>query len=174
MPRDKFLIVDDEDLIRWSLRQKITNWGYQVAEAADGKSALELVDKDEPDVVLLDIRLPDLNGLDVLRAIKEKHSRVVVIMMTAYGVLEDAVTSLRLGAYDFVSKPLNFEELSVTVGNALEAVKLRQEVRHFRERDKKLFDFRNIVGQSKALSDAEDSAAGHSETLGEEGGASDQ
>jgi len=154
MPRDKFLIVDDEDLIRWSLRQKITNWGYQVAEAADGKSALELVDKDEPDVVLLDIRLPDLNGLDVLRAIKEKHSRVVVIMMTAYGVLEDAVTSLRLGAYDFVSKPLNFEELSVTVGNALEAVKLRQEVRHFRERDKKLFDFRNIVGQSKALSDA--------------------
>ncbi len=154
MPRDKFLIVDDEDLIRWSLRQKITNWGYQVAEAADGKSALELVDKDEPDVVLLDIRLPDLNGLDVLRAIKEKHSRVVVIMMTAYGVLEDAVTSLRLGAYDFVSKPLNFEELSVTVGNALEAVKLRQEVRHFRERDKKLFDFRNIVGESKALSDA--------------------
>ena len=154
MPRDKILIVDDEDLIRWSLRQKITNWGYQVAEAGDGKSALDLVDKDEPDLVLLDVRLPDLNGLDVLRAIKEKHARIVVIMMTAYGVLEDAVTSLRLGAYDFVSKPLNFEELAVTVGNALEAVKLRQEVHHFRERDKKLFDFRNIVGESKALLDA--------------------
>jgi len=154
VPKHKILIVDDEDLIRWSLRQKITNWGYQVAEAPDGKSALELVEKEEPDLMLLDIRLPDLNGLDVLRAVKEKYPRVVIIMMTAYGILEDAVTALRLGAYDFVAKPLEFEELSVTVGNALEAVKLRQEIRHFRERDKKLFDFRNIVGQSKALSDA--------------------
>jgi DNA-binding NtrC family response regulator len=154
MPKDKVLIVDDEDLIRWSLRQKITNWGYQVAEAPDGKSAIEALEKEEPDLILLDIRLPDMNGLDVLRAVKEKEPRVVVIMMTAYGVLEDAVTALRLGAYDFVAKPLNFDELSVTVSNALEAVKLRQEVRHFRERDKKLFDFRNIVGHSKALADA--------------------
>ncbi len=154
MPRDKILIVDDEDLIRWSLRQKFTNWGYHVSEAPDGKSAIELVEKEEPDLVLLDIRLPDMNGLDVLRAVKEKQPRIVVIMMTAYGVLEDAVTALRLGAYDFVAKPLNFDELSVTVANALEAVKLRQEVHHFRERDKKLFDFRNIVGQSKPLADA--------------------
>lgn len=154
MPRDKILIVDDEDLIRWSLRQKITNWGYQVSEAPDGKSAIQLVEKEEPDLVLLDIRLPDMNGLDVLRAIQEKLPRIVVIMMTAYGVLEDAVTALRLGAYDFVAKPLNFDELSVTVANALEAVKLRQEIHHFRERDKKLFDFRNIVGQSKPLADA--------------------
>jgi two-component system, NtrC family, response regulator AtoC len=154
MPRDKVLIVDDEDLIRWSLRQKITNWGYQVSEAPTGQAAIDLVEKEEPDLVLLDIRLPDLNGLDVLRSIKEKRPAVVVIMMTAYGVLEEAVTALRLGAYDFVAKPLNFDELSVTVGNALEAVKLRQEVHHFRERDKKLFDFRNIVGHSKALADA--------------------
>ena len=154
MPRAKILIVDDEDLIRWSLRQKITNWGYQVSEAPDGASAVQLAEKEEPDLMLLDIRLPDMNGLEVLRAVKEKQPRIVVIMMTAYGVLEDAVTALRLGAYDFVAKPLNFDELAVTVANALEAVKLRQEIHHFREKDKKLFDFRNIVGQSKPLAEA--------------------
>jgi two-component system response regulator AtoC len=154
MPKDKILIVDDEDLIRWSLRKKITNWGYQALEAANAKVAIETAEKESPELILLDIRLPDMSGLEVLRTIREKDSRVVVIIMTAYGVLEDAVTALRLGAYDFVPKPLNFDELAVTVSNALEAVKLRQEVRHFRERDKKRFDFRNIVGRSKAVADA--------------------
>lgn len=154
MPKDTILIVDDEDLIRWSLRKKISNWGYQTLEAANAKDAIETAEKESPELILLDIRLPDLSGLEVLRTIRDKDPRVVVIMMTAYGVLEDAVTALRLGAYDFVPKPLNFDELAVTVSNALEAVKLRQEVRHFRERDKKRFDFRNIVGRSKAVADA--------------------
>ncbi len=154
MPKETILIVDDEDLIRWSLRKKISNWGYQTLEAANAKDAIDMAEKESPDLILLDIRLPDMSGLDVLRTIREKDPRVVVIMMTAYGVLEDAVTALRLGAYDFVPKPLNFDELAVTVSNALEAVKLRQEVRHFRERDKKRFDFRNIVGRSKAVMDA--------------------
>jgi DNA-binding NtrC family response regulator len=154
MPKDKILIVDDEDLIRWSLRKKISNWGYQTFEAANAKSAIEMAEKESPELILLDIRLPDMSGLEVLRTIREKDPRVVVIMMTAFGVLEDAVTALRLGAYDFVPKPLNFDELAVTVSNALEAVKLRQEIRHFRERDKKRFDFRNIVGRSKAVNDA--------------------
>ncbi len=154
MPKDIILIVDDEDLIRWSLRKKISNWGYQTLEAANAKDAIDIAEKESPELILLDIRLPDMSGLEVLRTIREKDPRVVVIMMTAYGVLEDAVTALRLGAYDFVPKPLNFDELAVTVSNALEAVKLRQEVRHFRERDKKRFDFRNIVGRSKAIADA--------------------
>jgi DNA-binding NtrC family response regulator len=154
MPKDKILIVDDEDLIRWSLRKKISNWGYQTFEAANAKSAIEVAERESPELILLDIRLPDMSGLEVLSTIRERDPRVVVIMMTAFGVLEDAVTALRLGAYDFVPKPLNFDELAVTVSNALEAVKLRQEVRHFRERDKKRFDFRNIVGRSKAVNDA--------------------
>jgi DNA-binding NtrC family response regulator len=154
MPRDKVLIVDDEDLIRWSLRQKLGHWGYQTIEAGTGREALELLERENPDLVLLDIRLPDTNGLTVLQTIKEQQPRVVVILMTAYGVLEDAVTALRQGAYDFVAKPLNFEELASTISNALEASKLRQEVHRFRERDKKRFDFRNIVGRSKAVADA--------------------
>jgi DNA-binding NtrC family response regulator len=154
MALDRILVVDDEDLIRWSLQQKLTNWGYRSLDARDGETAISLVDKESPDLVLLDIHLPDRNGLDVLKAIRESNSRVVVIIMTAYGVLEDAVAALRLGAYDFVSKPLNFEELRTTIANALEAVKLRQEVRHFRERDRKRFDFDNIVGESEAIQNA--------------------
>jgi two-component system response regulator AtoC len=154
MPKDRILVVDDEDLIRWSLRQKLGGWGYQTLEAGTGGEAIELVERESPDLVLLDIRLPDTNGLLVLKTIKERDPQLVVIMMTAYGVLEDAVTALRHGAYDFVAKPLNFDELSVTIANALEAVKLRQEVHRFRERDRKHFDFRNIVGHSKAVADA--------------------
>ncbi len=154
MALDRILIVDDEDLIRWSLQQKITNWGYRAFEAPNAQSALAVVERESPDLVLLDIHLPDGNGIDVLKAIKESNPRAIVVMMTAYGVLEDAVAALRLGAYDFVAKPLNFEELRATIGNALEAIKLRQEVRHFRERDRKRFSFENIVGESEPIRSA--------------------
>ena len=154
MALDRILIVDDEDLIRWSLQQKLTNWGYLALEAPDGNTAIELAETESPDLILLDIHLPDKNGLEVLRAVRETNPRVVVIIMTAYGVLEDAVAALRLGAYDFVSKPLNFEELKATIQNALEAVKLRQEVKHFRERDRKRFSFENIIGESDAIQES--------------------
>ena len=154
MALDRILIVDDEDLIRWSLQQKLTNWGYRALEAPDGNTAIELAETESPDLILLDIQLPDKNGLEVLRAVRETNPRVVVIIMTAYGVLEDAVEALRLGAYDFVSKPLNFEELKATIQNALEAVKLRQEIKHFRERDRKRFSFENIIGESDAIQES--------------------
>ena len=154
MALDRILIVDDEDLIRWSLQQKLTNWGYRPLEAPDGNTAVQIAENESPDAILLDIQLPDMNGLEVLRAVRETNPRVVVIIMTAYGVLEDAVAALRLGAYDFVSKPLNFEELKATIQNALEAVKLRQEVKHFRERDRKRFSFENIIGESEAIQEA--------------------
>ncbi len=154
MALDRILIVDDEDLIRWSLQQKLTNWGYHPLEAADGTTAIELAEAESPDVILLDVQLPDKNGLEVLRAVRETNPRVVVIIMTAYGVLEDAVAALRLGAYDFVSKPLNFEELRSTIQNALEALKLRQEVKRFRERDRKRFSFDNIIGESESIQEA--------------------
>ncbi len=154
MALDRILIVDDEDLIRWSLQQKLTNWGYRALEASDGNTAIELAETESPDLILLDIQLPDKNGLEVLRAVRETNPRVVVIIMTAYGVLEDAVEALRLGAYDFVSKPLNFEELKATIQNALEAVKLRQEIKHFRERDRKRFSFENIIGESDSIQES--------------------
>src|SRR5262245_46203121 len=154
MALDRILVVDDEDLIRWSLQQKISHWGYRAFEAANGEAALAIVERESPDLVLLDIHLPDRSGIEVLEEIKESNPRAIVVMMTAYSVLEDAVAALRLGAYDFVAKPLNFEELRATIQNALEAVKLRQEVRHFRERDRKRFSFENIVGESEPILEA--------------------
>jgi DNA-binding NtrC family response regulator len=154
MALDRILVVDDEDLIRWSLQQKLTSWGYRSLEAPNGEKAIALVESESPDLVLLDVHLPDKNGLEVLKAIKEWNPRAAVIIMTAYGVLEDAVSALRLGAYDFVSKPLNFEELRATISNALETVKLRQEVRHFRDRDRKRFNFENLVGDSEPIRNA--------------------
>jgi DNA-binding NtrC family response regulator len=154
MALDRILVVDDEDLIRWSLHQKLANWGYRTFEAADAETAIALVEEESPDLVLLDVHLPDRSGLEVLQTIRESNTRMVVIIMTAYGVLEDAVRALRLGAYDFVSKPLQFEELRATIQNALEAAKLRQEVRHFRERDRKRFSFENIVGESESIRSA--------------------
>ena len=154
MALDRILVVDDEDLIRWSLQQKLTNWGYRTSEAPNGEMAITVVERESPDLVLLDIHLPDRSGIEVLKAIKESNPRIIVVMMTAYGVLEDAVAAIRLGAYDFVSKPLNFEELRATIANALEAVKLRQEVRHFRERDRSRFSFENIAGESEPVRSA--------------------
>jgi DNA-binding NtrC family response regulator len=151
---DRILVVDDEDLIRWTLQQKLASWGYRALEAANGETAVSMVENESPDLVLLDVHLPDKNGLEVLKAIKEWNPRAAVIIMTAYGVLEDAVSALRLGAYDFVSKPLNFEELRATIANALETVKLRQEVRHFRDRDRKRFNFENLVGESEPIREA--------------------
>ncbi len=128
MPSEKVLIVDDEKLVRWSLRQKCEEWGFHVLEAELGGAALRIVQQEIPDVVLLDVRLPDMNGLHVLEQMKLSNtSPRAVIMITADPKLEDVKQALKLGAYDFVGKPLDFEELSVTMRNALEATRLRAE-----------------------------------------------
>ena len=125
MPADKILVVDDERLVRWSLRQKCEEWGYFVMEADAGEPGLKLAQNESPDLVLLDVRLPDLSGLEVLEQLKKNGDARAVIMITADPQLDDVKVALKLGAYDFVGKPLDFDELHVTVKNALEASGLR-------------------------------------------------
>src|SRR5208283_1008924 len=132
MPAEKILIVDDERLVRWSLRQKCEEWGYEVVEAAAGEPGLRLAQHESPDLILLDVRLPDLNGLQVLEQLKKTGDSTAVIMITADPQLDDVKSALKLGAYDFIGKPLDFEELRVTIHNALEASKLRTEVQSLR------------------------------------------
>src|SRR5689334_24637545 len=132
MPAEKVLIVDDERLVRWSLRQKCEEWGYQVVEAPSGEPGLRLAQIESPDLVLLDVRMPDINGIQVLEQIKKAQDAPPVIMITADPQLDDVKTALKLGAYDFVGKPLDFEELHVTIQNALEATRLRTEVQSLR------------------------------------------
>ena len=114
MSRDKVLIVDDEKLVRWSLRQKCEEWGYQTVEAENGQTALKVAHNESPDLVLLDVRLPDLGGLEVLQQLKVNGDARAVIMITADPRLDDVKAALKLGAYDFVGKPIDFDELAVT------------------------------------------------------------
>jgi two-component system, NtrC family, response regulator AtoC len=129
---EKILIVDDERLVRWSLRQKCEEWGYQVIEAVSGEPGLRLAQTESPDLVLLDVRMPDMNGIQVLEQIRKSQDAPPVIMITADPQLDDVKNALKLGAYDFIGKPLDFEELRITIQNALEATRLRTEVQSLR------------------------------------------
>jgi two-component system, NtrC family, response regulator AtoC len=148
MASEKILIVDDEKLVRWSLRQKCQEWGYQVVEAEDGATALKVARSESPDLVLLDVRLPDIGGLEVLQRLKQNGDARSVIMITADPQLEDVKKALKTGAYDFVGKPLDFDELAVATKNALEATRLRTEVESLRGEVRRRTGFHDAVAVS--------------------------
>ena len=150
MKRNKLLVVDDEHLIRWSLEQNLKKQGYEVVTAGSGEDALRLVREEQPDLVLLDIQLPGISGIDVLEKIKDHDDDIIVIMVTANSGLENAVNAMRLGAYDYVSKPFNLDELSMVVKKALETSDLKQEVVRLRTETKKNGP-PNIIGESKQV-----------------------
>lgn len=150
MKRNKLLVVDDEHLIRWSLEQNLKKQGYEVVTAASGEDALRLVREEQPDLVLLDIQLPGISGIDVLEKIKEIDEDVAVIMVTAHSGLETAVNAMRLGAFDYVSKPFNLDELSIVVRKALETSDLKQEIVRLRSETKKNVA-PNIIGDSRHM-----------------------
>jgi two-component system, NtrC family, response regulator AtoC len=153
MAADKILIVDDERLIRWSLRQKCEEWGYDVVEAAAGEQALRLTQHESPDLILLDVRLPDLTGIQVLEQLKKSGDTPAVIMITAAPQLDDIKHALKLGAYDFVGKPLDFEELHVTIQNALEATRLRTEVQSLRGEVRRRTGYHDVVAVSAKMTE---------------------
>jgi len=150
MKRNKLLVVDDEHLIRWSLEQNLKKQGYEVVTAGSGEDALRLVREEQPDLVLLDIQLPGISGIDVLEKIKDHDEDIIVIMVTANSGLENAVNAMRLGAYDYISKPFNLDELSIVVRKALETSDLKQEVVRLRTETKKNGP-PNIIGESRQI-----------------------
>ena len=148
MPSEKILVIDDERLVRWSLRQKCEEWGYHVVEAAAGQPGLHLAQIESPDLVLLDVRMPDMSGIQVLEQIKKAPDAPPVIMITADPQLDDVKNAIKLGAYDFVGKPLDFEELRVTIQNALEATRLRTEVQSLRGEVRRHTGYHEVVAVS--------------------------
>jgi two-component system, NtrC family, response regulator AtoC len=153
MPAEKIMIVDDERLVRWSLRQKCEEWGYLVIEAEAGEPALALAQRETPDLVLLDVRMPGLTGIEVLDQLKKSGDARAIIMITADPQLDDVKAALKLGAYDFVGKPIDFDELEVAIGNALEATSLRREVQALRGEVRRGVGYDSVVSVSPKMTE---------------------
>jgi two-component system response regulator AtoC len=148
---EQILVVDDDQVIRWSLKEALQSWGFESIEAGSVKEALIRFNESLPAAVLLDIDLPDGSGLDVLREMKREQPDAIAIMITGNVQVDNTISALRGGAYDFIGKPINLEELRITIRNAIEARLLRQEVAEVRKERAREFNFRQIVGESPAI-----------------------
>src|SRR5437773_648069 len=149
--KDKILVVDDEKMIRWSLGEALRGWGFEPIEAETGSGALAAFEAESPAAILLDINLPDASGLEVLRKIRQRQPDAVAIMITANVLVDETIAALRGGAYDFIGKPINLEELHVAIRNGIEASRLRREVNLFRRERAQQFSFDQIIGESPAM-----------------------
>ncbi|UCC28855.1 MAG: sigma-54-dependent Fis family transcriptional regulator [Phycisphaerales bacterium] len=147
----RVLIIEDEKLIRWSLRQKFEARNYQVTEVEDGNSALQALHAGVYDLIMLDYKLPDTTGLEILRTVRETDSDVVVIMMTAYSSIESAVDAIKLGAYDYITKPFDMDDVLRTADKALETTTLRREVRELRRHIHHEYGVNRIIGQDPCM-----------------------
>lgn len=143
--RQKILVIDDEKLIRWTLEQHLVKEGYDVVTAESAEKGLQLIADEAPDLVLLDNRLPEMSGLELLERLKAGERGLMVIMITAHGVVETAVKAMKLGAYDYISKPFNLDEISFVIRKALEAGALRSQVKQLRQECRNRVD--TIIGE---------------------------
>jgi two-component system response regulator AtoC len=165
--RFKILVIDDEPILRDSLEIALKTSGYEVTAARTGEEGLEVFEKENPDLVLLDHWLPGINGDDVLRQIKERDPEIPVIIMTAQGSIELAVNSMKIGAFDFLVKPFDLDQIEALVRRGLDRVRLRKEVEWLRAQYQERFRSGGIIGVSRKMKDVLEMAeklAGSSDT----------
>ena len=145
------LLVDDQDSIRYFLSKTLVEEGYEVRTAATATQALETINSELPDLVLLDLKLPDRTGLQVLAELKDVLDEICVIMMTAFGDIKTAVEAMKLGAYDYVNKPINLEQLLFVIDKGLKSRELARELLQLRRRHKLDPDTTVIPSQSPSM-----------------------
>lgn len=153
LPQKKIsiLVVDDELSIRESLSGWLQQDGYEVATAADGIAAWAMIQENRYDIMLIDVKMPRMDGLSLLKKLRENDHTEAVVMMTAYGSIRDAVESMRLGAYDYLLKPFELEELSLTIEKLAGIQTLAMESMILRDRKPKVNHLDNLVGQSPPM-----------------------
>ena len=148
----KILLVDDENSLREMLSILLQREGYQVENAADGAAALTLAQENNYDLIISDIQMPKMTGIDLLRQLREVENDVTVIMMTAFSSTEEAVAAMKLGAYDYITKPFKNDEIRLVIKNALEREQLQQENRQLKQQLGQRFSFKSLVGRSPVMS----------------------
>jgi two-component system response regulator HydG len=149
--RKTILVVDDDSAHRTMLRTLVGGWGYDIVEADDGSTAIEKVKEQPFDLILMDVRMLKVSGLEALEEIKAFNPAIPVTIMTAYSSVETAVEALKKGAYDYLTKPLDFDKLRLTIERAMEHTRLKEENRLLKESLGKHFDMQNIIGRSSAM-----------------------
>ncbi|MCC6856949.1 MAG: sigma-54-dependent Fis family transcriptional regulator [Bryobacterales bacterium] len=151
MNRNLILVVDDDSSIRRVMKMQLEEAGYEVALAADGGQARAIIDQRKPKLVITDLRMPASGGLDLLRYVREDSHETTVMIITAFGTVETAVEAMKAGAYDYITKPLDYDAMVLAVHRAMERQNLLDEVRNLRSALDQRYGFENIVGRSKVL-----------------------
>ncbi|QEM67185.1 sigma-54-dependent Fis family transcriptional regulator [Geobacter sp. FeAm09] len=147
----KILIIDDDTSLRRVLEYNLQEAGYQVVAAASGEEGLRLFADEAPALVITDMKMPGMDGLQVLKAVKERSPETLVMIITAFGTVDIAVEAMKLGAYDYITKPFNRDELRLTVGKALQFTGLAAENKRLKDQLADRSDFRTIVGASRQM-----------------------
>lgn len=158
MKSHSILIVDDEILTLRTLRKALEKEEYEIFVAETGEKALEIYKEQKPHLVLLDLMLPGISGIEVLKQIKDREGETIVIMMTAYEILEKAVEAMKLGAYDYLLKPFKVSELKNVIRRSLETLVLRLKVRDHIRSQKGIYYFGRIVAESRKMRELMDLA----------------
>ncbi|KRT68611.1 MAG: Fis family transcriptional regulator, partial [Candidatus Rokubacteria bacterium CSP1-6] len=147
MPDGRILIADDEDSLRWVLEKGLKQAGYRVVAVKDGEAALQEAGSEPFDLILLDIRMPGMDGLTLLGKIREARPDAQVVIMTAHGTMETAIQAMQRGAYDYLAKPFDMDELLLLAERALLVKRLTQEVTHLKTGLQEVWEFGALVGR---------------------------
>lgn len=151
MASKRILIVDDEELICWSLKQEFEKEGFEVFSSFTGNDGLDIYRETFPDITFLDINLPDKNGIEVLKEIKKINSEAIVIIITAYGEVKNAVEAIKGGAYDYIEKPFELSRVKLTISRALETAELKREVTELQREKRGKFSFDFFIKDSENM-----------------------
>ena len=154
--QNRILIIDDEENMRHMRRTMLARNGYDTYSAKNGAEGLDMLADDQFDFVLCDVKMPQMNGMEFLKAGRDRLFSTTVIMMSAYGSIDMAIEAMKLGAYDFVSKPFKNEEIRLTIKKAEERERLKKENVELKDRIRRVggsLSFGNMVGRSPSIQD---------------------